>query len=392
MAIKINEFIGTIFQQGQSIKESEERFLSIADSASMAMIVAVDMDGRVIFWNRAAEKLFGYKKREIVGQPIIKIIPERFRAAHLTAFERARHSKETDKLGKPVELTGLHRNGIEFPIELSLGVWVQEGQKYFSGVIHNISERKIEEEALIRAKEEAEEANKTKTDFLANMSHELRTPLNGILGFSQMMIDQVFGNLGHDKNMTYVKDINHAGQHLLRLVNEILDVSKIEAGQLTLAETQVDVKNVVTSCAKIAGERLSEAELELTTDIDADLPLLLADETRIEQILNNLLSNAIKFTPSGGTIGIEAKMNDEGEMVLRVTDTGIGIEENNIPKILQPFEQVENIMTRSHEGSGLGLPLVKHLAEMQGGSMQITSKLDHGTTVRVSFSSDKIVS
>ncbi len=391
MVSKINQYIGQIVEQGRSIRESEERFRSISESASMAMIVAVDEGGLIISWNQAAERLFGYSKEEIMGQQLIRIIPERYHEAHEKGFENARLTDNYQIIGKSVELYGLHKDGHEFPVELSLGIWLQDGKKFFSGIVHDISKRKAAEAELIKAKEEAESANRTKTDFLANMSHELRTPLNGILGFSQMMLEELFGPLGHENNKTYVKDINHAGQHLLRLVNEILDISKIEAGELTLLESQVDVANVISASITMGQGQITEAELNLTTEIDDDLPLILADQTRIEQILNNLLSNAIKFTPKGGELSIQATLNGNDEFLLKVTDTGIGIKEEDIPKVLQPFEQVENIMSRSHEGSGLGLSLVKHLVEAQGGSMRIDSKIDHGTTVSITFPKSKFV-
>lgn len=394
MVIKINEFMSTIFKQDRSIKEIEERFLSISDSASMAMIVAVDMKGHVVFWNAAAERTFGYSRKEMAEERLTSIIPERYREAHAQGFERACQSPSSDgleNLGKTLELVGRHKDGHEFPIELSLGVWKQEGEKYFSAVIHDISKRKAEEKALIKAKEEAEAANKTKTDFLANMSHELRTPLNGILGFSQMMMDEVFGGLGHPKNKTYVEDINHAGEHLLRLVNEILDVSKIEAGKLSLSESPVDISVVLDGCAKIFTTQATQRGLALNIEVAEKLPMLRADEIRIEQICNNLISNAIKFTPAGGLVEVTVALSEQGDIVAKIMDTGIGIKEADIPKILQPFEQVENILTRSHEGSGLGLPLAKHLTEMQGGSLVIDSTVNQGTLVTVTFPRTKLV-
>jgi PAS domain S-box-containing protein len=385
MVGKTNDYIGTIFDQQNALKESEERFRSISDSATMAMLVAVDTQGFVISWNKAAERLFGYTKKEMKGQLLMVIVPHRYHADHAKGFERACHSDEYKIIGKFIQSFGLHKDGHEFPIELSLGVWTQGGEKFFSAVVHDISQRKADEVALVEAKESAESANQIKSDFLANMSHELRTPLNGILGFTQMMMRETFGPMGNEKYKEYVEDVHHAGQYLVKLVNEILDISKIEAGQQKLYESPVNVADVVDSCVKMGSEQLASADLTLSCKIPQDLSLLIADETRVKQILNNLFSNAIKFTPAGGQITILVKVSDSDQMVLQVSDTGIGICKEDIPKILEPFEQVENILSRSHEGSGLGLPLVNHLVLMHGGTMKIDSVIDQGTTITISF-------
>ena len=391
MISKINEYIGRIFEQGRSIRESEERFRSISESASMAMIVAIDAEGRVISWNNAAQKLFGYSRDEMLGKPLITIIPERYRDAHSRGFAHACGSDDYKIIGKSVELSGLHKNGHEFPVELSLGVWVQDGKKFFSGIVHDISDRKAAEAELIHARDVAQSASQTKTDFLANMSHELRTPLNGILGFSQMMKDELYGSLGHQNNKAYVVDIHRAGQYLLKLVNEILDISKIEAGGISLVETEVDVASIIKSCVSLGKGQIAASKRSLFTDIGENLPALWADQTRIEQIFNNLISNAIKFTPAGGEITVRANLNGDGDFIIQVVDNGIGIRKEDIPKVLMPFEQVENIMTRTHEGSGLGLPLVKYLVEAQGGLLDIDSQIGHGTTVTVHFPKSKTV-
>ncbi|MBL6932008.1 MAG: PAS domain S-box protein [Rhodospirillales bacterium] len=391
MISKINEYIGRIFEQGRSIRESEERFRSISESASMAMIVAIDAEGRVISWNNAAQKLFGYSRDEMLGKPLITIIPERYRDAHSRGFAHACGSDDYKIIGKSVELSGLHKNGHEFPVELSLGVWVQDGKKFFSGIVHDISDRKAAEAELIHARDVAQSASQTKTDFLANMSHELRTPLNGILGFSQMMKDELYGSLGHQNNKAYVVDIHRAGQYLLKLVNEILDISKIEAGGISLVETEVDVASIIESCVSLGKGQIAASKRSLFTDIGENLPALWADQTRIEQIFNNLISNAIKFTPAGGEITVRANLNGDGDFIIQVVDNGIGIRKEDIPKVLMPFEQVENIMTRTHEGSGLGLPLVKYLVEAQGGLLDIDSQIGHGTTVTVHFPKSKTV-
>jgi len=240
-------------------------------------------------------------------------------------------------------------------------------------------------EATNVAKKEAEAANLAKSEFLANMSHELRTPLNAIIGFTQMMETETYGSVGSDKNKEYVGFIRHSSQLLLTLVNEILNVSQLEKGEIKLHEEPVNVGEFVNICMNLETEQATAAGLTLTADIAGDMPSLLADRTKVEQILLNLLINAIKFTPPDGTISIQGNVTARNEIRLKISDTGIGINPDDVPRILEPFEQVENIMTRSHKGSGLGLPLVKSMTELHGGLLTIDSQVGKGTTVTVTF-------
>jgi signal transduction histidine kinase len=239
--------------------------------------------------------------------------------------------------------------------------------------------------ALRAAKEQAELANRTKSEFLANMSHELRTPLNAIIGFSQIMTQQMFGPLGSPRYREYAGDVLASSQHLLQIINDILDMAKIEAGRVELHEGALALETVFDDCLRLVRERANTAEIRLKRDLPDGVPPLHGDERLIKQILLNLLSNAVKFTPRGGTVSLQARMAVDGGIVLSVEDTGIGIAAADIPKVLQPFGQVDGTYARSHGGTGLGLSIVRALVELHGGSFRLDSEVGKGTTVSVRF-------
>jgi two-component system cell cycle sensor histidine kinase PleC len=237
-------------------------------------------------------------------------------------------------------------------------------------------------------RERAEAANAAKSQFLANVSHELRTPLNAILGFSEILRDKLFGPLGTPQYESYVNDIHESGILLLNLINDLLDLSKIEAGKFELREDACDLPEIVESAAHVVSERAAKAGVAIELQL-APLPLVRADYRKVKQILLNLLSNAVKFTPAGGSIRVVASVGTAGGVTLAVADSGIGIPPHQLQTVLEPFTQVENIMTRTHAGTGLGLPLCKSLIELHGGALAIESEVGGGTVVTIAFPKER---
>jgi signal transduction histidine kinase len=239
------------------------------------------------------------------------------------------------------------------------------------------------ERQLVAAKEHAELASRAKSEFLANMSHELRTPLNAVIGFSQMIGQEILGPVGRREYAEYARDIQASSTHLLQLINDILDVSKVEAGMMSLRAGPIDAPAVVNSCCRLIRPRAAEAKVTLVSEVPEDLPVIVADEMMVKQIALNLLSNAVKFTPEGGEVRVRLDRTEAGGVAIVVSDTGIGIDQKDLERVLRPFGQVETALTRRFPGTGLGLPLSKGLAELHGGTLALESVLGTGTTVTV---------
>jgi signal transduction histidine kinase len=267
----------------------------------------------------------------------------------------------------------------------------ENGRNFFECTLYDITERRRGELTLMTAKEQADFANRSKSEFLANMSHELRTPLNAIIGFAEIIKGEMFGPAGQPQYVEYARDIYDSGELLLSLINDILDMSKIEAGKRTLSETVLNVERVVESVVRLVAARAKAGKLHLHFNVAKDLPALRGEEKALKQILTNLLTNAIKFTPEGGDVSLTAGLDESLRIFIRVEDSGIGMAPDDIPVALAPFGQIESVLSRKNQGTGLGLPMTVALAELHDGKLDLKSKLGAGTTATVTFPADRVV-
>jgi signal transduction histidine kinase len=246
-------------------------------------------------------------------------------------------------------------------------------------LVRQLRWRESVERELVAAKNKAESASRAKSDFLANMSHELRTPLNAIIGFAEIIKSRSFG-AASERYSEYAGDIHNSGTHLLALINDILNLSKLEAGKFQLQEQDVDLATTVDACIRLIEAQAYQSEIRLSVSLDPEVLFIRADERRLRQILINLLSNAVKFSPEGGDVKVSS-VRRGGGLAISVSDTGIGMAPEDIPKAMAPFGQIERKVRRKQEGTGLGLPLAKQFVELHGGTFAIESKLNVGTTV-----------
>ncbi len=282
--------------------------------------------------------------------------------------------------------------GVALSIVLSMAIYLAQTSRSRDKKLEvEVSMRKEIMAELQEAKREAEIANSAKSEFLAAMSHDLRTPLNAIMGFAEMMEMRTFGELGDSRYERYVKDIHDSGTLLVSLINDVLDISKIEAGKYELIEKPLDISKLIQSSFKQLSQMAESSRQNLSIKVAPDFPEFLGDERALTQILNNLISNAIKFTPEGGEIEVTACLERENEITLRIIDNGVGMSEEGIVKALKPFEQADSSHPRSHEGSGLGLHLCVNLMDLFGGKLEIDSEVENGTTVILRFPSKRTI-
>ena len=370
---------------------AENTRLAAAVTATEAGVIISDPrqpGDPTIFVNPAFTRLTGYEPDDVLGKNCWFLQGPETDPATLATLEQGLKTHNPVR----VDIMNYRKDGSLFWSRLVVNpVFDDDGAVlYHVGVHTDISEQKRVESELVETKEHAEVANRAKSDFLAVMSHELRTPLNAVIGFSEFLSMEMLGPLGNARYKSYADDIKSSGLHLLDLINDILDLSKAEADKIELHEEPLDLAATAEHCLAMVRSRAELANVTLVNELPAGLPPLLADERRVKQILINLLSNAVKFTPAEGEIRVVAK-NTRGRIRLAVEDTGIGIAPADIPKILQPFGQVDSTVSREHEGTGLGLPLCKRLAELHGAVFEIESKPGKGTSVSVVFPADRIL-
>ncbi len=363
-----------------------EKYLDTIVNTMVDGLVVIDEVGTVQSINRSALRIFGYSANEVVGKNINMLMTDEDHKMHDNYMAGYLTGGEAKIIGQTARwVPGRHKNGDAIDLELAIGEVINGDERLFVGSVRDITERRRDRNALIREKEKAESANRTKSSFLTNMSHELRTPLNAIIGFSQIMMEKGGGFSDEEAFSEYPKIIHESGQHLLELVSGILEVSKMESGEAELNEEDVDIAEIVSSVVDMVRARACEGEVTLYVDVAPDAPLMLADSLKLKQILINLVSNAVKFTEPCGHVSINVQYSDGRGYTFQVSDTGIGISPEDIPKALAAFQQVEGGYARAHEGTGLGLFLAKSLAEMHGGTLVLESEKGKGTKVVVQF-------
>lgn len=369
--------------------ETEVRMPQFAlDSAAIA-VFWIGAEGQLLYANRWARETLGYEEAELLTKSIHDIAPDVPREAW------RRHWGGLKPGGaRFLETSFRCRDGTLLPVDVRTSHLASAGEARACVFARDITRRK-RAEAEVRAAREAaqlaDSANDAKSVFLANVSHELRTPLTSIIGFAEILQEERFGPLGNRDYRDYAANIRESGTDLLGLINDILDISKIEAGRMELSEEDSELGHVVAGSLRLIGQRAQEAGLEIIDRVPAGLPAICADVRALKQVLLNLLSNAIKFTPAGGSITLTAGLDLDGSLWLSVQDTGIGIARQHQHLVFEPFEQVENTRTHRYPGTGLGLPIASKLVRLHGGDLELESELAEGTKVTLRLPGSRVL-
>ena len=393
---RVQGCVGTLTDMTEYVRTAdallvaEARTNAIVDAAADA-IVTMDGEGIVHSVNPAAEAMFGVPAADMLWGRIDRLIPDIGRLSQdggLIVYEPGGEARGAGAVREAMGVRG--SDGARFPIELSVSAVETGGRRVFIGIIRDITARKRTESDLIAAKEAAESADRAKSTFLQVMSHELRTPLNAVIGFAQVIEMRLLGGGEMDRYTDYAGSIRQSGEHLLAIIDDILDITTIEAGGLRLNEGIVDPSDLMGEALNLVAIQAGKRGVPIRIEIEDGLPPLSGDALRLRQVLVNLLSNAVKFSRPGESAAIRACRGKDGGVELSVADTGIGIAGEDIPKALTPFVQVDQSMSRRYEGMGLGLSISKRLVEAHGGTLRIDSAPGQGTTVTVSLPPDRI--
>jgi PAS domain S-box-containing protein len=357
----------------------QARLAGILDLADDS-IISVDEAQRITLFNYGAQMTFGYAPAEVVGRPLDILLPERFREAHRGHIDTfARSPERSRRMGERREIYGRRKDSTEFPAEASISKFEGEHERRYTVILRDITARVTAEQALRRAKEEAEQANRAKSEFLSRMSHELRTPLNAVLGFAQLLEMDPLSPDQHGR----VSRILRGGRHLLDLINEILDISRIESGRLPLSPEPVRLADALREAIDLIRPLAAERRITVQTEPIADPQCYtIADRQRLKQVLLNLLANAVKYNRESGRVTVSCTPVPEGRVRVAVADTGPGIPPEKLGRLFQPFDRL-GAETTEVEGTGLGLALSKGLVEAMGGVISVESRPGEGSTFAV---------
>src|SRR3984893_14802996 len=376
-------------------QKSEFRELSAILDTAMDGIAVLDSQGRILSLNRSGEALFGYDQNEVAGEHFASLIAPESRALANAYFDGLKSHGAASLLNRGREVIGLARQGGTIPVFMTLGrIGASPGvdkkrAARFCALLRDLTHWKKVERELEEARKDAERASALKSDFLARISHEIRTPLNAILGFAEVMMDERFGAIGNQRYTDYLGDIHASGTLVMSLVNDLLDLSKIEAGKMDFAFASIDANRIVSECVSIMQPQASRERVALRLSLSPALPSILADERSLRQIVLKLLSIAVKFNRPGGQVMVATALADAGSAVIRIRDTGVGMSEAGIGVAFAPFRRLAT--ARPSRGTGLGLPLTKALAEANRASLTIKSKEHEGTLVEVVFPPARIL-
>lgn len=367
----------------EALRISEAQIATLLNN-SPAPIYFKDKKLRLVMINQSYSEVYKIKAEDAIGRTSYDLFSEEWGKSFTDHDKQVLETRSL--ITREIQINDTTYLAAKFPIIDRYGNLLGVG-----GIETDITKRVAVEMAYRQARDDAEAANRSKSAFLANMSHELRTPLNSVIGFSDSLLAGTLGDIENPLHREYLAIIRTAGEHLLNLINDILDLSRIEAGKLELEETEFDVEDVIADAVRLTAERAGSVGLVVSTRIAPDLPFVRADERQIKQVIINLISNAIKFTDPGGKIIISAAISDTGGLEVRIEDNGVGISAENLERVQQPFIQVADAMTRQHTGSGLGLAIVRSIIKLHGGTTHLESELGKGTTVIFTLSKRRLI-
>lgn len=344
--------------------------------------VMLDPAGRILSLNEPAQRLFGYGQNEIAGESLLMLLAPQSHPETTARLESLSQGGEVEAF-RPLQVIGRNRDGASIPLSMTLARIGPSEVPQFCALVRDLSRDREAERRLIAARDAALAASAAKTDFLAHVSHEIRTPLHAILGFAEVMLEERFGPVGNERYKDYLKDIHMSGSHVMSLADDLLDLSKIEAGKLELAFAAVDANSVIRECVSLMQPQAARERVIMRISLHDRLPRVMVDERSLKQIMLNLMSNAVKFNEPGGQVIVSTAVDTAGQAVIRVRDTGVGMNENEVGLALTPFSQVGKAGAKG--GAGLGLPLTKALVEANKAEFSIKSRREQGTLIEIAF-------